>query len=408
MRRHLLSLFLLLSVLPLAAQTKVSLGTQVQGQLPVPNAQNVVNLVPRLSGNAGLHRGAHASTGYTETFIADGRCTPGSSNATGFDSSTNMDCSLPGFYHAASGTFDIERTLSYGVTNAQPPSPTHLSLTASSTWNNNTIGSIGVSSCPVGSFACGSAHELALTWNSAGLYLLQEGTGTQLWAAGGNGSGKPGTTDSTTGSGWAAPSLGAIYAFSLTLPGDGTVIVSAMPAGSLAGNPCFPANCSFAVRVPVTLPSVSLHSFFVRGGTSDFVSDVTLADGFTIGNGVSTVYDIASDPRAHGPRILRWAVHSNGTECNYAAIAATPDADCTNVFALIPPNYNPNVANPWFLQLRGQENSTLSGGLTTGTTNYVYAVDPAFAGGSPQPVVTTNRNDYLGKQGYILLGQVAA
>ena len=45
-------------------------------------------------------------------------------------------------------------------------------------------------------------------------------------------------------------------------------------------------------------------------------------------------------------------------------------------------------------------------GAVPGQTNYVYVVDPSYSGGSPTPMITTNRSAYLGKQGYVLIGTV--
>lgn len=45
-------------------------------------------------------------------------------------------------------------------------------------------------------------------------------------------------------------------------------------------------------------------------------------------------------------------------------------------------------------------------GFTPGVTNYVYLQDPTYSGGTPTPYVTTNRSDYLGKIGYVLLGSL--
>jgi hypothetical protein len=370
---------------PAVAQTQIDLGTQVKGQLPPANAASLVQAATGAALSAvfgangtqqdGVRRGANATNGYDEYFASDMRCVPGTSNAAGFDYTANLNCALPGFFNASSGTFDVERTFAYGVTNAQPPSPTHFAMTATGLWSANTNGRMGVSTCAPGTYNCSDSNAVYLNWNGNGLYLTSSGVGKLLWAPGGNGSGQGGTTDSSVGSGWAAPSLGSIYAFSLILPGDGTAIVSAMPAGTYAGNPCFPAGCSFAVRVPLgvgdigALPSGSFHQFFVRGGTGDYIGDISVADGYTIGNGTSPVYDLISDPRVHVPRIVRWALHTNGAECSYASIYATPSADCTNVFALIPPNYSPNLANPWWLQVRGIENSTISFYSTFGGLN---------------------------------------
>ncbi len=47
-------------------------------------------------------------------------------------------------------------------------------------------------------------------------------------------------------------------------------------------------------------------------------------------------------------------------------------------------------------------------GATPGQTNYVYVVDPTYAGGDPTPVVTTNQSAYLGKVGYVLLATLPA
>ena len=336
------------------AQTAALIAAQTAG-----SSAQIAAVLQAVNG-AGSHRGISATTGYTESFVAEGRCSAGTTNATGFDYTANLDCSLPGFYHATgSNVFDIERTFTYGVTNAQPPAPTHFGLTVTSTWGN-TIGSMGISTCPVASFNCGAAHEVGITWNSSGLVLLQEGTGTVLWSASGNGPGHAGTMDSSTNAGWSAPAMGGLYSFSIMLPGDGSVIVSAMPAGANAGTIYTPGVGPFVVRIPVTLPSGSFHSFFVRGGVNDYVSDVSAADGFALPGGIPKIYDILSDPRLRAPHALRWALHPDGSECNYTTIYATPDSTCTNVYAYIPPNYHRDMPNPWWLQIRGEENSTTS------------------------------------------------
>ncbi len=341
----------------------------IPGQVPAPAAVEAAAPITRVQSPIpagapvvgpnrleGVRRGAHAMHGFTERFNATMRCVAGTATAEGFEVTKGSPCVNPGSFHSATGTFDLERTLAFGATSAPPPSSTHFALqfSASNGPASNTY--VGMSTCAVGTFTCGAASEIGVLVNASAFSLQVGGATLASWSIRGNppGSGLVGTTDSGNGNvGFGPPNANASYGVTLTVPGDGTAILSVLPMG---GALCLQA-CGYVARVPITMPTGGLHQFFVRGGAGDAISDVSYAGGYTLDQGnASAVYDIAGGPQSHVGEMLRWALHADGTEWDYK----TPATDIANVFAVIPPNYNPEAANPLALQVRGQESSVIS------------------------------------------------
>ena len=353
---------------PVAAQTKINLGTQTQGQLPVPSAQGVLNLAQTVSHGGGSLPGTQAMPGYEETFQPEEYCVNGS--MPGWQNQLNTTCGNGFYTHTSAGTLYLDRNFYFGGTNAYPPAPTHFAIGFTAVgFNNAQASAVGINTCNLSDWACaqGGTKSFDFVYASPGLQTWVNGTATTVFPAGGITNPAHGTTDSgyldpsqgsTVGNpaqGWAGYAT-SLYDAYFGMPGDGTVIMSTMPFGDLICNQW----CSSSIRIPAA-PSGTIHQLELRLGTdTDYVSNLSAADG-----GATPVSSVIYDIPHTGSKMLRWAIHPDGTESTYNGDCATTatsnvQANCMNVYAWVPSTYDPKVANPWVFHFAGRENEIIS------------------------------------------------
>lgn len=262
-------------------------------------------------------------------------------------------------YACASGALKTQHpgTAAY-VARRLPPgqatSSAAAGMTVQYTPGANGGATVGWSGAPVAEPAEDLKQRLFVTVDAGGFALDAEGALHMLLPAAGAATGKPGSTDSSFGVGWAAPTPGD-YEVGMLVQGDGSVLVSLMHPGTV--------NNSASFRLPgVSLPTCAspCGELGHAGGVQSFelgvtsAADVISKAGYVLGPsavvggaGGKLLLPQAADGTLGMGLLLRWFISAEGVSCEAGATG------CMNVFAWVPPAYAATKANPWVIAMHG-------------------------------------------------------
>ncbi len=233
---------------------------------------------------------------------------------------------------------------------------------------NTQAGSVGFNASVQDTDSGGPALDAVV--GGGGFGINTGGTINYVLPYTGNNSPVANSTDSGAGGTWAAPT-GGLYDVSLLVPGDGSVILSAMHAGVI--------GLSAAFRMPVTLPACAspcgpvgstagIQNMEVHGGAVlDRLGPFAEMDGAS--RAVSYLIPHRSGYHNLG-LMLPFALTASGSEGKYdgscpttlSQIPASANGNqgqavtasgCYKVFAYVPPGYDPHGDNKWVIVTHG-------------------------------------------------------
>lgn len=348
-----------------ASGQKILLDNKVAGQLPLKNADKLVNRMQAMGNTGASFRGIYAQSGMVDSWQPDLYCTNGA--LPGFNVQSNVACSSGYLHYQTAGAYYGFRNVYLGATNAYPfpASAFSFHFTAVLGSSGQPQGQyVGFNACAVSDWTCaqnGSADMMAYV-DSTGIGLSWNGTKTLLFPLGQLSTRLIGSNPQQDGYGddgfpWAPFQQGFLYEITVTHPGDGTVSLSVAAADG-TDQFCFAsANvCSVAsTKISVTDPSSPIHQFGFRGSQgADFISNL----GYAASPMYQRVprYDVA--PGHASGWLYTAALHADGSEL--AKYDGSPCPDCQDVFVWVPPSYNPNAPNPVVIHVKGNESSLLS------------------------------------------------
>ncbi len=205
-----------------------------------------------------------------------------------------------------------------------------------------------------------ASADLLVAFRSTGIGLENNGRFTVYLPNGGSPIGVAGTTDSGPAPnkryGWTAPGPG-MYDLSLFRNADGSAVLSIMHPGTVNN------SASFLVpNLPLPVCSSPCGAQGVEGGLQQFeivgtapgtdrIAGALYQFGPTDRSGQSAATKpMFPAPHQSGYRagaLLRWYIGAGGESC-------TPGArSCMNVWAVIPPTYDPQRKNKWLIAAHG-------------------------------------------------------